>query len=628
MIDFLKKGRTAICISFFVMLCLAAAGFYVFYVKLDGAVHKTNYSFMKEAANQQAISFNAKLDGQFNQLILYARSFENIDINDYTAVKTQLNVTKDFGDFKRISIANDIGVVINNDNTVMGNILKQDYYISAMNGEFGMSAEYVKDEADGEKVIILSAPIYKEKNVVGVILGTFGEETLSKLFDSKSFDGMGYSYVFTADGEVIAQSNTQKALIQKPGKIYDIISNVEFKEKDTVNKLLDDIKNNNSGIIEYSKNKDSRMAVYQPIGTHDWYLLSVVDVKYISDQSKLITGYVLALIGAVTVLFCIFIFVIYETIRINKKIMLKNDILKSNDERYKIANDIMKNVVFEYSYETNILYAMGNINPLFGSYSDYISIEMNEDGKKELIKKGLLFFDDMIKAAENKEVEFEKEYNFLCSDTKFRWIMFKATYVYNENEEPVKIIGSLTDIQEQKTEEEDLRRKAEIDQLTGILNKKSIEKYIEQTIERSSDKDIFAVYIIDLDNFKGVNDNLGHIFGDEVLMNVGRKMKNIFRDTDYVGRIGGDEFLAFLNYGQGTEEDAMKVVTSKAEKLCNDFRETYTGKNRDYKISASIGIAVYPKDGKSYMELYEKADKALYNSKRKGKDSFSIYEEI
>lgn len=172
-----------------------------------------------------------------------------------------------------------------------------------------------------------------------------------------------------------------------------------------------------------------------------------------------------------------------------------------------------------------------------------------------------------------------------------------------------------------------LDQKAHIDQLTGILNKRSFEEYTEHTLSTASETDKFALILLDIDNFKGVNDTLGHAYGDKVLANVGSILRSVFRSEDYLGRLGGDEFCVFLNMSSISKEKCIDFAQKKCEQLCTAFHNNYTGDSGDYKISASIGLAMYAVHGHNFNELYKCADKALYKSKHKGKDTYTIYTE-
>ncbi|MBQ8960193.1 MAG: GGDEF domain-containing protein [Ruminococcus sp.] len=171
-----------------------------------------------------------------------------------------------------------------------------------------------------------------------------------------------------------------------------------------------------------------------------------------------------------------------------------------------------------------------------------------------------------------------------------------------------------------------LDTKAHSDQLTGILNKQSFEDYAQQRIETSLSIEKHAVIILDIDNFKGVNDTLGHAYGDKVLAKTGSTLRAIFSTDDLLGRIGGDEFCVLLNTSPEEGVPYIDYVKEKCEELCSVFRTNYTGDNGDYKISASVGVSLFPEHGSSYSELYKCADLALYRSKGAGKDTFTIFD--
>lgn len=163
------------------------------------------------------------------------------------------------------------------------------------------------------------------------------------------------------------------------------------------------------------------------------------------------------------------------------------------------------------------------------------------------------------------------------------------------------------------------------DLLTGLLNKLSFENFTKNAISKSAeDGTQSALILLDLDNFKGVNDTLGHTYGDKVLSNVGDILRSVFTDEDLLGRLGGDEFCVFTKI---SDEGSDIYIRDICRKICKAFEHNYTGDRNDYKISASIGAAMFPDDGKDFAELYRKADTALYCSKHTGKDTFTVYSE-
>ena len=160
----------------------------------------------------------------------------------------------------------------------------------------------------------------------------------------------------------------------------------------------------------------------------------------------------------------------------------------------------------------------------------------------------------------------------------------------------------------------------ERDMMTGLYNKVSGINLITNELAVSDEKYIHALFVIDVDNFKSINDNLGHAAGDKVLVETAESVSAIFREVDIVCRFGGDEFIVFAR--NITDES---FARQKAEEICAALRRSYGEAGKTFGVSASIGIACYPAHGRTYDELFNRADKALYLTKRNGKDGFTVY---
>ena len=179
------------------------------------------------------------------------------------------------------------------------------------------------------------------------------------------------------------------------------------------------------------------------------------------------------------------------------------------------------------------------------------------------------------------------------------------------------------DLYNQSTQEKvrhaQMSRKAQMDGLTGILNKTAATETITDYINESEKDQMHAMLMIDCDNFKHVNDNYGHAIGDEVLKYFSSIMKRTFRDSDIKGRFGGDEFIVFMK-NTTTEATALR-----AKQLNEAIKKPYVKDGREIKISCSIGVSFYPKDGNNFETLFNAADDALYKAKSLGKDRFVEY---
>lgn len=163
-----------------------------------------------------------------------------------------------------------------------------------------------------------------------------------------------------------------------------------------------------------------------------------------------------------------------------------------------------------------------------------------------------------------------------------------------------------------------MEHEASMDGLTSCFNRSAGIKRIDEHLIASSGTD--ALLLLDLDNFKDINDTFGHMMGDEVLKHFAETLKKSVRTSDLVVRIGGDEFIVFLK-DAGSREN----VTNCVKKIVKRIMTEHYGANDDLDVEASIGVAVSPDDGGSFEELYEKADEALYRVKRGGKNGYAYF---
>lgn len=164
---------------------------------------------------------------------------------------------------------------------------------------------------------------------------------------------------------------------------------------------------------------------------------------------------------------------------------------------------------------------------------------------------------------------------------------------------------------------EKMKKMALRDALTGLLNRGALEKEIRRRLSRMEGADICALLIIDLDNFKAVNDTFGHQTGDDVLVKTARLLSGMFRATDIVGRLGGDEFVVFLCGCLSRE-----MIRSKGQLICERL-QIEVGEEKKIKVTASVGIHV-SEGGETFEIIYRSADSALYKAKREGKRTYCI----
>lgn len=167
----------------------------------------------------------------------------------------------------------------------------------------------------------------------------------------------------------------------------------------------------------------------------------------------------------------------------------------------------------------------------------------------------------------------------------------------------------------------ELVHSAQIDGLTAVYNKEHTQPAIDHFLQMSHPDTLHAFLILDIDKFKDVNDTYGHAVGDKVLQRVGEFLKSQFRDGDIIGRIGGDEFVILMKQ-VSSKEAALARVQNMVERIRSIKHAEMDGK----PITFSVGVAFSPEQGIRFDDLYRNADKALYQTKRGGRNNFSVYE--
>ena len=187
----------------------------------------------------------------------------------------------------------------------------------------------------------------------------------------------------------------------------------------------------------------------------------------------------------------------------------------------------------------------------------------------------------------------------------------------------LKIFGARAGAEmERKRTESAMRDLAYHDALTGLPNRILLNDRLDMALlQAQRNKSLVGLLYIDFDHFKQVNDTLGHDIGDQLLQAVGNRLKECLRQQDTVARLGGDEFILLLPE-ISNQEDAGKL----AQKLLEKIRPTFKIEEHKLNITLSIGISLYPKDGKDVKSIIKCADQALYSAKNKGRDCFYYYE--
>lgn len=282
------------------------------------------------------------------------------------------------------------------------------------------------------------------------------------------------------------------------------------------------------------------------------------------------------------------------------------------------STDVM---IFEWDIASDSLLYSHNWNKKYDLGPVYNQIYRDISNHRQIHPEDTTAYIDGLNEIRDGSAYVTAEFRLLDENEQYTWCQVHAINLYDDHGKPSKAIGIIFDIDEKKRAMNDLKTRAERDALTGLYNRNETEKQIKAYLSEKSDR-LCALFMIDTDNFKYINDTKGHMLGDMVLTEMAHGMKKTMRDNDVVGRIGGDEFTIFMK-DLSSREDAEK----KASSLSEMFRHLFENEKRAVQITCSIGVALYPDDGKDFQTLYKHADHALYQAKSQGKDGYVIYDQ-
>lgn len=238
------------------------------------------------------------------------------------------------------------------------------------------------------------------------------------------------------------------------------------------------------------------------------------------------------------------------------------------------------------------------------------------------------FADAMMKGEEHYHKMRIRRIHPITKKSYYEWFEIDSKLFRDEEtDEIVEIIGKLASIQDIVT----LELKASRDDLTGAFNKVSFRENIVEYFDNQAEKEeetgpsdlLHALLFIDVDDFKYVNDNFGHPYGDFLLKSVVERLQSSIRSDDFVGRVGGDEFAILIKNIPNKD-----IIDIKLKTIFEKIQKPFTKGDISHNINISIGVALYPNDSTNYDELYDLSDTALYFSKNNGKNISTFYDEI
>lgn len=498
---------------------------------------------------------------------------------------------------------------------------ENEWYYSFLEDSREYSLNIDNDEvqlANNEINIFINCKIFSpEGEVMGIVGVGLGVDTMQEIFRNYEDTFQLRSYLVSNNG--ILEISTTKTGFEKTGFFAEEVYK-EYKQA---------ILSNTEGTQSYWYDSGGRtgflLARYVP--TLEWFLIIDNDTSALEASLNRQFAISVAVIAIVigSVLFIItgiihkynaqIVSLTVEKEKMHRTIFqTETEKLYENISELDITHNRMANEATESYFES-----LGVPKKL--PYDKALRI-IAEKQIKEEYREGYIqtFSPDNVLRAYQEGLE-SLSYDFMLTNDNgytYYWMRITARIFYWEEDKSVRMMTYRQNIDSEKQRELMMYEKMRRDSLTGLYNKAATQKLTRRLLKENPERS-YAFFILDIDSFKNVNDTYGHAIGDQVIVDFAERIKRQFREEDIVGRIGGDEFAAFVPI------PSKDWVETKAKALSQTLQYKYSNEQKSCFVSASIGVAVSPEAGTSFETLYQNADIALYQTKERGKNSYTVF---
>lgn len=585
-----------------------------FYKDIQTQVYGTSLQSMQNISMQGGAVVEKNLEGYLSTLYGMERFLngeqlhqkENIDrLREFLQEHT-------FG-FQRLAIADSSGksVVTNGEEL---NISDRTFYQTCMK-EQKAAIEIRESEVIRQPVCIVAVPILTDAGqtsgvLYGIIeLGVFNIYNNTVLEDEEQ-----YIQIVDKNGTYVMKEAS--SLIGKKDNIFEGLATVESTV--SIPDIREKMDQEQQFFTEITDGTFTELVYFTPLKLNDWCVVTVMDRSRITDTVDGLLGnrvyiMILKVAGVILALCILLLFLFWKD---GQQVRRFNEEMKYDEGIFRIASEKAGFVIMSYSLKNRQLRFINNtlMNLEFPRQMDNAPEEIMKyiPDDPELKAQVRSVFDCMEKKSGRWETSIEVHHK-----NRTFFLRLQMTGLTDEQGNVKQYVGIIEDT----TEKQVLQEKADKDPLTGLYNRNKAGELIVECLKKETPArgNTHACMIMDIDNFKTLNDTLGHQMGDRALKDVSEILRKHFRKYDILCRLGGDEFLIFIK--NIPENVIQKNVTNLLQKL----ELKYENETDCVKITASAGIALVNQGDLELNELYRRADMALYEVKHRAKNSFMIY---
>lgn len=581
---------------------------------------------LARVSSQESLALEEKLGGYLRKLGAMAEYFQDGELHTEENMEILRNISEQTQqDFQRFALADLEGNSWVSNGACLS-VKDQFYFQNALQKKYTITDSKHSKVMDDNHIFIISVPVLDaEDQVKGVLYGVVEVEKF-QLHHGKDGEGQGFQ-VIDRDGDYILQGDMETAQLSS-GNLFENFENIDNIELDRpVEQVKEKIQNGAAFLAEFCMNGRNYVIYFSPLELNGWYAVTTMEQEQILNYVKEMRGtdsYLVMgkVIGAVALLCGVVILFLIKEKRDAVRMYRQ---LKVNDDMIRAAIGKSDVLILIYDLGTKQLRCL---NPECSSLSLPPVIE---NAPERMV--------DFLPGGENSRQQVQTIFDSLesISDTQvFQIALEEGTTVFHyqirvssltDGQNKVfRCVGLAENITEQmavRREMENFRQKAGTDYLTGLYNRGEGTELVTQALNQMDPgQESHAFIILDLDNFKGLNDTLGHQIGDAALQDVASVLRRHFRSYDIICRLAGDEFVVLVN------NIPPEIVQKNLDSLLRKMNLSYGNGEVQFQISASAGVAMAPSDGRDFQTLYRKADEALYAAKKRGKQTAVIYSEM
>lgn len=576
-----------------------------------------NEESLQSLADQASLMTERRLQSTLSVLETAAMALKTGENQNNETVISYLKDLAKTNRIERIGMSNIEGHTVTTKGTTL-EIAHSQTFQETMKGKQHISTVY-ENSQDHTTGVVVSVPIFGDnKSIQGVLYGVILVEEFN-IYVNSELDAGSESFVHIIDnqGNYIVKSDSPKCLSQGDKNYFTTLERLGV---DT-DEIEDVICEKKTIVRQVEKDGEVRLLFFAPMKINNWCVVTVLTGEQANYNVDYVRQIVLKLVLKLFLIVLVLMSIGYYLLS-QERIFIKklNRELLIKDKIFHIAVTAVGGYVFTYNMGTKKLEFMNQSKSADAMFPKEIEDFPNHIG--EYFPENSVSYhtlENMVTLVENGGDDVTGEICIDFSGNVYYYRIKVASVIGGENPDDRLAIGALVDVTKDHQNEMFLKSQIGQDPLTKTYNRAAAIEKINEYLADGNQKNC-AFYIIDLDNFKAVNDNLGHMMGDKALIDVAEIIRRHVRSRDIFCRLGGDEFVVFL------ENIPKHVIPRNVESLIRKLTLSYEADGKRETFSASVGIALSPADGTEFQTLYEKADKALYKVKKSGKNGYAMYE--